>query len=530
MENTTTSHLEKDQEHKALLEKHLWSVAKELRGQMDAAEYQKYILGVIFYKYLSEKTEAITAGLLENDNTTYQEAWKNEEFQKALANNLRDILGYVVEPQYLYSHLLEEIQKGQNGKWSTDVLQSAFNNLIASTIGTNSQSDFEGLFDDISLTSPNLGITPDVRNQKMGSILKAIGLIDFHLEDAEIDVLGDAYEYLISQFAGDSGKKGGEFYTPQPVSKIIAKIISHEIPEITSVYDPTCGSGSLLLRMVRETPVEKKDTVMIYGQEKNTTTYNLARMNMILHGVRFSNFSIKNGDTLTHDMNKGVLVDACGANPPYSIKWKHSTVLEQDARYAPFSRLAPEDKADYAFIADILAHLKPNGVAGVVLPHGVLFRGGAEGVIRKNIVDKNYVHAIISLPANMFYGTGIPTVIVVFKKDRKEKEKILFIDAALHFVKNGNKNAMTEDQAQAIINTYKSKEELDKYSRLVELEEIKKNDYNLNVSRYLDTSEPEELIDLSVVKSTLSNLNKKLEEYELEIEEMVAQLEPVDEQ
>lgn len=521
------SELDKNLEHKALLEKQLWAVADELRGQMDASEYQKYILSIIFYKYLSEKTERLVETLLQGE-ISYVEAWKKDEYRESIADNLRDILGYVIEPQYLYSALLEEINKDKNGKWSTDLLQSSFNSVISSTIGSGSQPDFEGLFDDVNLTSSNLGITLDVRNKKMGTILQKIGEIDFHLEDAEIDVLGDAYEYLISQFASTAGKKGGEFYTPQAVSKIIASVLNFENPDITSVYDPTCGSGSLLLRMIREIPEDKKDMVMIYGQELNTTTYNLARMNMILHGVKFSNFIIKNGNTLTQDMNKGVLVDACGANPPYSIPWEHTPTVESDPRYTPYGKLAPKDKADYAFVADIIAHLKPKGVAGVVLPHGILFRGGAEGVIRQNLLEKNLIHAIIGLPANMFYGTGIPTIIMVLKKNRKAEDKILFIDASQHFIKNGNKNAMTLEHENKILETYKSKEEVERYSREVELEEIKKNDYNLNISRYVNTVEDEIIIDLGSTKANISILNSDIDELTKEIESMIAQLEPAD--
>lgn len=529
MKDTMSIH-ETNLEHKALLEKQLWAVANELRGQMDSSDYQKYILGVIFYKYLSDSTERVTSSLLENDGITYKEAWEKEDYQKVLTTNLREILGYVIEPQYLYSSFLSEIEKGTNGKWSTDVLHSAFNTLIGSTVGTNSQEDFEGLFDDINLTSPNLGTTPDARNNKMGIVLQKIGGIDFHVENTEIDVLGDAYEYLIGQFASTAGKKGGEFYTPQEASTIVAKILAFENPNPTSVYDPTCGSGSLLLRIIRETPEEKRPLINIYGQELNTTTYNLARMNMILHGVRFSNFTIKNGNTLTTDLHKGLLVDSIGANPPYSQPWEHTSDLMQDPRYAPYGKLAPESKADFAFLLNMLAHLKPEGTAVVVLPHGVLFRGGAEGIIRKNLLEKKYLKAVIGLPSNIFYGTAIPTVILVFKKNHNPEDGILFIDASLQFVKNGNKNAMTEAQAQQVVDTYISKENISKYSRVVEMKEIVKNDYNLNISRYIDTSEAEETVDLDTTKSNITALNSEIYELTKEIESMISQLEPADEQ
>lgn len=522
--------------HKAQLERKLWSVADQLRGQMDASEYQKYALGVIFYKYLSEVTEQKVYKLLdradkERINTgelTVAQAWVEDPQKKDILDTLIfKELGYRLEPQYLYSQALTEIEKGSQGQWSIDWLASALNQIINSTVGADSHEAFKGLFDDLNLNSPSLGATADKRAHRLGGILKQIGEIDFRLEDTEIDVLGDAYEYMIGQFASGAGKKGGEFYTPQDVSTIVSKILTHEKPDLASVYDPTCGSGSLLLRMVRESDREVRQ-MLVYGQEWNTTTYNLARMNMILHGVPWNHFHVKNGDTLTDDKFPDKQFDVIGANPPYSLAWEHTPTLLTDPRFSAVGKLAPKNKADFAFVQHIVHHLSDDGgTAAVVLPHGVLFRGGAEASIRKHLLEQNLVHAVIGLPGNLFYGTSIPTFILVLKKGREADAPILFVDASSKFVKGKNQNQLGAENVTAIFEAYTAREDQKCLSALVSLETVRENDYNLNIPRYVDTAGEEEVIDLVAVRASIVAQEELIRDLSQQIEEQVAQLHPV---
>jgi type I restriction enzyme M protein len=516
------------QQHRNQLHKQLWKVADSLRGQMNASEFQNYALGVIFYKYLSEKTEIQVQKYINDEELTYAEAWQDEEDREDIKSHLISTLGYVVQPDYLYSTLLAEISKGSQGKWNIDLLQTAFNETLASTIGAPSEDDFNGLFSDVNLQSPTLGRDLPRRSSIMGSVLTEIGKIDFHLEDTEIDVLGDAYEYMISMFASGAGKKGGEFYTPQQVSSILAKIVTHNAPGLSSIYDPTCGSGSLLLRVNKEATKQNPENaklIKLYGQELNTTTYNLARMNLILHGVQWNNFDIKNGDTLKDDLHKGAKFDAIIANPPYSADWAPTAATLQDERFAPYGRLAPNGKADYAFVQNMISHLNDSGTMAVVLPHGVLFRGAAEGVIRKHLVQtQNVLDAVIGLPANIFFGTGIPTAILVFKKGRKATDDILFIDASNEFEKGKAQNHLLEAHVEKIVNTYNTRKVTDKYSQHVSLEDIAANDYNLNIPRYLDTNEAESTVNLLEVSQKITALNYELTTLDGLIENYVNQL------
>jgi len=325
------------------------------------------------------------------------------------------------------------------------------------------------------------------------------------LKDTKSDILGDAYEYLIGEFAAGAGKKGGEFYTPAQVSRLLARIVSQDKKRVRSVYDPTCGSGSLLLRIGDFTEV-----VEYFGQELNPTTYNLARMNMILHGVHFDHFDIRQGDTLMEDMHMDLKAEVIVANPPFSAKWKSDSdpQLVYDERFSQYGRLAPKSKADYAFITHMLYHLADNGTMAIVLPHGALFRSGAEGQIRKYIIEKqNYLDAVIGLPSNLFYGTSIPATVLVFKKCRKEDEDILFIDASKEFEKGKNQNKLTDKNIKKIFDTYKNRKKIKKYSHWASLDEIKENEYNLNIPRYIDTLEEEQPIDINSVSKGLKKFN-----------------------
>lgn len=507
----TTS--EKQRKQQADLHKKLWDMANDLRGQMEAYEFKNYILSLIFYRYLSEKTEDRADKLLEDDSISYAVAWNAPEMKEALIDELLQQIGYVIEPEYLFSNMIQEIEKGEQGIFDTEMLQQAINNVTESTLGTDSQEDFQNLFDDMDLASSKLGRDVKSRSKLIAKIMVSVNSIPFLHDDVDIDVLGDAYEYLISQFAANAGKKAGEFYTPQQVSKILAKIVTHGKSDLKNVYDPTCGSGSLLLRVAKETNVRK-----FYGQELTSTTYNLARMNMLLHDVSYQNFDIQNADTLEEPHHHDMKFEAVVANPPYSANWSAEAKFLEDERFSSYGKLAPKSKADFAFVQHMIHHLDDNGTMAVVLPHGVLFRGAAEGVIRKYLIeDKNYLDAVIGLPANVFFGTSIPTCILVFKKCREASDNVIFIDASNEFEKGKNQNNLTDENVQKIIETYISRETIDKYSYASTIEEIKGNDCNLNIPRYVDTFEEEELVDLAEVSKRLKEIDDEIAEIDVEL-------------
>lgn len=500
------------------LETKLWAVADVLRGTMDANEFKNYILGFIFYKYLSEKIELRLTNELKQDGLTFEQAYAINKFKKDLRQEAIENLGYFIEPQDLFSNLVKQASVGDE-----DLIQNverAFKKVGDSSIGGESAQDFENLFDDVDLQSSKLGRKVSDKNKLIGQIIKHLSEIDFELENDENDILGDAYEYLISQFASDAGKKAGEFYTPQEVSKILAKLVTVGKNRLKSVYDPTCGSGSLLLRVSKEVRVTD-----FYGQELNQTTYNLARMNMILHDVNFNDFDIRQGDSLEEPLFIDERFEAIVANPPFSAKWSSDKKFLDDERFSAAGKLPPKSKADYAFVEHMIYHLDENGTMAIVLPHGVLFRGAAEGTIRKFLVDeRNYLDAVIGLPANLFYGTSIPTCVLVFKKCREENDDILFIDASQEFEKVKNQNKLRKSDIDKIVNTYINREEIDKYSHRASLEEIKENDFNLNIPRYVDTFEEEEPVDLDEVCKELEKISEEMKEVDAEIKKYCDEL------
>ena len=525
------------EDQKRLLEQQLWNIANTLRGKMNADEFRDYILGFIFYKYLSEKMDIYANSILKQDKIVYRDIQETTpqglEYIEAIKEEALEKLGYFLKPSELFS----EVAKRGNGAGGNEIgrdgrpsvstnfiiedLQKILTNIQLSTMGTESEEDFDNLFEDMDLNSTKLGKTPEARNEIIAKVLSHLDKIDFQLESVETDgrpsqrdVLGDAYEYLIGQFASGAGKKAGEFYTPQQVSTILAMIVTTGKTKLKSAYDPTSGSGSLLLRIARQV----KDVSKFYGQEMNRTTYNLCRMNMILHGVHYRKFDIKQEDTLEHPQHLGMTFEAIVSNPPFSAVWSASPLFMSDDRFSQYGKLAPGSKADFAFVQHMIYHLAENGTMAIVLPHGALFRGGAEQHIRKYLIaDKNYLDAVIGLPANIFYGTSIPTCIMVFKKCREQPEDVLFIDASNEFEKVKTQNILRQEHIDKIIDAYRNRKIIQEYSNRATLKNIEDNEYNLNIPRYVDTFAKEETIDINYIASQIRLLENETKQIDIEL-------------
>jgi type I restriction enzyme M protein len=505
------------------LQQQLWNIANTLRGKMSPDDFRDYILGFIFYKYLSEKIEHYADAQLAQENLAFKAL--NEKNQKDLAyiEAVKDAsiseLGYFLKPSDLFSQIAKRGSNqndseniGQKHNFILDDLTRILKSIEQSTLGTDSEDDFENLFEDLDLTSTKLGSTEKDKNDLVSKVLSHLDQIDFNLSDSNADVLGDAYEYLIGEFAAGAGKKAGEFYTPQPVSTLLAKLVTSSKQTLRNVYDPTCGSGSLLLRVKREA----KQVDKIYGQELNRTTYNLARMNMILHDVHYADFDIKQEDTLERPQHLDLKFDAIVANPPFSSQWSASQLFMNDDRFSVYGKLAPSSKADMAFVQHMVYHLAEEGTMAVILPHGVLFRGGAEEHIRKYFIEQlNCLDAVIGLPSNIFYGTGITTCILIFKKCRKNPDDVLFIDASQHFKKIKTTNVMLPEHIEKIVKTYKDRGNIERYSYLATIKFIKENGFNLNISRYLNVCEEEEVINLSETSRQIQDIEKSEKETDI---------------
>lgn len=506
------------EEQKRILEQKLWDIANILRGKISANQFQDYILGFIFYKYLSEKMERYADEILKPDKLKYidikEKTREGKDYLRHIKEDAVEHLGFFLKPSELFRSLA---LKGKDKKavnyagesvqaFILEDLAAVLRNIERSTMGAESQEDFDQLFYDIDLNSTKIGRTEKDRNEVITRILVSLNEIDFDLDNANSDVLGDAYEYLIAQFAAGAGQKAGEFYTPAPVSTVLARIVTNGKKKIKSVYDPTCGSGSLLLRVAKEVKVG-----LFYGQEQNRTTYNLARMNMILHNVPYQQFNIVHEDTLERPGHPDMLFEAIVANPPFSAHWKADPLKMNDERFASYGKLAPATKADFAFIQHMVHHLDDNGVMACIAPHGVLFRGASEGHIRRFLIeDRNYIDAVIGLPANLFYGTSIPTCILVLKKCKEHPNDILFIDASQGFAKMKNQNVLRADDIDSIVNAYKKRQPVPRYAAVATLEQVRANDYNLNIPRYVDTFEAEDEIDLNETARELVALQTKM--------------------
>jgi type I restriction enzyme M protein len=479
----------------------LWDGATELRGSMDASRYKDYMLGLMFYKFLSDKTLEtfkVTSGLGKMTEYEIVEEYKKAkaEYGEQLEKMIQNVLGYYVSPEYLYQNWLKDINSGD---FEVQKVTDSLNNFERTIAVSGDSDDFKGLFSSstLDLTDTALGSNLNERSKN----IKALILLFADLNMVALqksDVLGDAYEYLIGQFAMESGKKAGEFYTPRQVSEVMAQIVAKKT-DIKSIYDPTVGSGSLLLTVKKHLAEDVQKNLTYYGQEKNTATYNLTRMNLLLHGVRPEKMTIKNGDTLSQDWpedperpNEGVQFDAVVMNPPYSAKnWNKSGLKVSDPRFEVAGALPPDSKGDFAFLLHGLFHLGQNGTMAIVLPHGVLFRGSVEGEIRERLLEKNYIDTIIGLPSSLFTNTGIPVTILILKKNRETGEPVLVIDASRGFTKVGKQNVLLEKDIAKIVDTFVERREEKGYSHLAKREDILKNQHNMNIPRYIEAIDEE---------------------------------------
>lgn len=483
----------------------LWKTANDLRGTMEAYEFKSYILGLLFYKFLSDKTEKVMAEALELDGITYEEAWNDPEYHEDIIGESLDKLGFVLEPRYLFSNVIKMIERNE---FSIDYLEEIINSIVESTQGQDSEDDFEGLFDDMDLKSSKLGRAVSERSKAVAKVIQTIDTIELDYDATDVDILGSAYVELISNFASTAGKKAGEFFTPTNMSKLVARLATVGLTDVKSCFDPACGSGSLLLQVGEFANVRQ-----YFGQELTAATYNLARMNMMLHGIDFNNFRIVNCNTITDDSELGEYKHQVQvANPPYAVKWDANPELLEDERFAQYGVLAPKSNEDLMFVEHMIAHMDDgDSRIACLLPHGILFRGGAEETIRKYMIEQqNVLDAVIGLPEKCFHSTGIAVCCLVFKKERNgNSDNICFIDASKHYSSEGKTNYLTEEDMDRIVNAYVERKDIDKFCHIASMDEISENGYNLNIPRYVDTFEAEEEVDIVAERTALAELDVK---------------------
>lgn len=516
----TIKEQEREELHRAI-----WAIADELRGSVDGWDFKSYVLGIMFYRYISENLTAyINKGEIEAGNTEFDYAkLSDDEAQEARAGLIEE-KGFFIKPSELFCNVRERAANDEN---LNETLESVFRHIEESAQGAESEDDFAGLFDDIDVNSNKLGATVAKRNDKLVKLLNGIG--DMKLGDYQnntIDAFGDAYEFLMGMYASNAGKSGGEYFTPQEVSELLTRIAVVGKTEVNKVYDPACGSGSLLLKASK---ILGKDAVRqgFFGQEINITTYNLCRINMFLHDIGYDKFNIANEDTLLDPQHwDEEPFEVIVSNPPYSIKWEgdDNPVLINDPRFSPAGVLAPKSKADLAFVMHSLAWLATNGTAAIVCFPGIMYRGGAEKKIRQYLIDNNFIDCIIQLPDNLFYGTSIATCIMVLKKSKSENST-LFINASKECKKVTNNNKLTEENIEKIISLYTNREDVEYISRLVPNSEISQEDYNLSVSTYVEQEDTREVIDITVLNKQIEEIVAKENILRAEIDKIIAEIE-----
>lgn len=510
---------------RAELHKTIWRIANDLRGSVDGWDFKAYVLGMLFYRFISENLAAYLNAEERRITPTFDYAQlADEDAEIARAETVNE-KGFFIYPSELFVNVR---QRARNDPNLNETLAKVFRGIEGSAVGAPSEDDFKGLFDDLDVNSQRLGPTVARRNEKLVKLLDAIGDLNLgnDFADHSIDAFGDAYEYLMTMYASTAGKSGGEFFTPQEVSELLTRITVVGKTEVNKVYDPACGSGSLLLKFAK---VLGRDNVRqgFFGQEINLTTYNLCRINMFLHDINYTKFDIAHGDTLldpAHTADEPF--EAIVSNPPYSTRWEGdgNPLLINDPRFAPAGVLAPKSKADLAFTMHMLSWLAVNGTAAIVEFPGVLYRGGAEQKVRRYLVDNNYVDTVIQLPPDLFFGTGIATCVIVLKKSKRDNA-ILFIDASAQFVRSGNKNRLTNANQQAILDAFTSRTDADHFARLVDAADIVENGYNLSVSSYVEQADTREAVDITELNAEIARIVARQAELRTAIDAIVADLE-----
>lgn len=502
------------------LHKTIWKIANELRGSVDGWDFKSYVLGFLFYYFISENLKSYVFNSFKQDYENLDD--KNAENGRDTIINAK---GFFIKPSHLFSNML----KNANLENLNEKLSAIFKEIESSANGSESEKSFKGLFDDLDLYSNKLGANNLERNKKILKIMEAISELDLHYNENEIDAFGDAYEFLMTMYASNAGKSGGEFFTPQEVSKLLVEITLHNNAKPNKVYDPACGSGSLLLQYKKSLKSDPKKGY--FGQEINITTYNLARMNMFLHDVNYTRFDIAHGDTLispSENHKELEPFDAIVSNPPYSTKWegKDNALLINDERFNKAGVLAPTSKADLAFVMHSLSWLSEKGSAAIVCFPGVMYRGGVEREIRKYMVEENFVDCVISLAPNLFFGTSIAVCILVLRKNKTDKNT-LFINANEEFIKVTNKNMLSKENLENILKLYTDRAEVPHLSKLISIEEIAKNDYNLSVSSYVEAKDTREIIDIKALNQEIEEIVKRQSALRNRIDSLVRELEGV---
>ena len=508
------------------LHKTIWKIANDLRGSVDGWEFKAYVLGSIFYRFISENIcDYIHQLMREAGQPDFDYAAISDEMGERIRQKMVEEKGYFILPSQLFQNVVKGADKDEN---LNEHLTSIFRSIEASAQGTESEDDLRGLFSDFTVDSQSLGSTVIKRNQLLAKVLKTVAQMDLgsRYNNTDNDTFGDTYEFLMQMYASEAGKSGGEFFTPQQVSELLARLASYKNPNIQKVYDPACGSGSLLLKFAK-TVGRENPNLKYFGQEVNPTTYNLCRINMFLHNVNYDNFDIRLDDTLLKPQHMDdAPFDAIVSNPPYSLKWegKANTILINDERYAPAGVLAPKSAADLAFTMHMLWHLSEQGTAAIVEFPGVLYRGGDEKKIRQYLIKNNFVDTVIQLPANLFFGVGIATCIIVLKKSAKVDSSVLFIDASKLFVKNGNKNLLAPEHQEKIMELFQARKDEQYLAKLVKNDDILANDCNLSVSSYVEQEDTREVININAVNARLETLVKEGNELNKKIEEFIKEL------